>query len=856
GSAARRKAGEKALARIGKLAAVATRPEELSALARTAREIGHPELAARAYERVTALERDRHSVLAAGIAALDAYRAADRGDEALRLADLLVQRFPVERALLDRAEAIALAQGNAPLARRFGTLLIDAGATDAVSLGRQLDLELAAGDLAAALGVAERLAAASGDRRSQLTAANVAIWAGHPDTALRHLLSAARNGGIAEIGRALDLARALRNSAAVAELLTLRSRKAALSATQLAELAAALGSTEPPRTALAALHKYVASRPNDRTAWEGLAAAQEEGHDFAAALATRAEIDRRFGGSIEGAVREAKLQWALGRCSDALAALVRYADSATAANVEYWELLAEIAWHEEADETAIKAYSKLWQLGRIGGTGAERLLSLTRDAGRIDDVIRLGSTGWSRLRDPRLLLVGMDEAARAGRWHELQRMVDESEDAGATLAGISSYWLLRARLAEHTGAISDAVAAYGRAIQIDAKSTAARSGVIWLFTDRHDRPALSAALAQWAGDAPSDPGLWQAYAAGLEELGRENEALAFRQRELTIGDDPARTLAAYAPSRGAAALTLAQPNLLAGAEAAAESIGGVVLRKEGVFVRSEVEGTQLELRGTLSTFLSSDPLVEAPQSEKRVSARAAFPHLGGQTEVTAGVSLRRDRDVLQASVSRTQLLGTLGEARLETSLNEPADETVALRLHAVRTRVGGAVAISEGPFYQRLAFDWKAWSARDGSALGSGGATNVEVGWRFLRGEPELHVRVQGGWQRNTLTSGALPLALSTFAADRAAILPDHLALLGLGIGAARAVLGPLRLVGDVWVGSVFPPVRPAFRVQTGLAVAPFRNAELAFSAFAANDRWETGGNLGLNVSFLHRFGL
>jgi hypothetical protein len=219
------------------------------------------------------------------------------------------------------------------------------------------------------------------------------------------------------------------------------------------------------------------------------------------------------------------------------------------------------------------------------------------------------------------------------------------------------------------------------------------------------------------------------------------------------------------------------------------------------------------------------------------------------------VSLRRDRNVVQAGFSRMQILGKVGEARFETSINEPADETVALRLQAVRTRIGGAFAMSEGPFYQRVSFEWKSWSARDGAALATGGSTNVELGWWFRRGDPELHVRVQGGWQRNDLTS-TLPAALSAFAADRSAILPDKLALLGVGVGAARAALGPVRLVGDVWLGSVFPPVRPAFRVQTGIAITPFRNAELAVAAFAANDRWEAGGNLGLNVSLLHRFGL
>jgi hypothetical protein len=43
--------------------------------------------------------------------------------------------------------------------------------------------------------------------------------------------------------------------------------------------------------------------------------------------------------------------------------------------------------------------------------------------------------------------------------------------------------------------------------------------------------------------------------------------------------------------------------------------------------------------------------------------------------------------------------------------------------------------------------------------------------------------------------------------------------------------------------------------IQTAVAVAPFRNGELAMSAFAANDRFGVGGNLGLSLSLTHRVG-
>jgi len=47
---------------------------------------------------------------------------------------------------------------------------------------------------------------------------------------------------------------------------------------------------------------------------------------------------------------------------------------------------------------------------------------------------------------------------------------------------------------------------------------------------------------------------------------------------------------------------------------------------------------------------------------------------------------------------------------------------------------------------------------------------------------------------------------------------------------------------------------RSTLLIQTAVAVAPFRNGELAMSGFAANDRFCVGG-LGLSLSLTHRFG-
>jgi hypothetical protein len=516
----------------------------------------------------------------------------------------------------------------------------------------------------------------------------------------------------------------------------------------------------------------------------------------------------------------AKLRWAVGRPAEALTELHRWVDSATSRQVEYWEVLAEIAWQEEADGVALRAYRALWENGRIDVAGAERLLLLARAAGRSDDLIRFGRDGWSRMHQPRLLLLAMDQAAREDRWSELELMANEAARSGDAFAALPAYWMLRARLDERAGRIPDALAAYRHALAGDPKSAAARSGVIWLLAGAHQREPLAHYLAAWAADAPEDPELSRAYVAGLDEL---------------------RTPPAAS-------------RVVAGADVGAESLGNVVLGQQRAFVRSAIGAGELEVREGLVTILPNEAGLRVPGAETRLSARALIPGLAGRTEVSAGVSLRSDQNVLQAGVARTQSLPSLGEVRLEASFHEPADESLPLRAAAVRTRVGGAVAVSEGRAYQRVAYDWKSWSTRQGAALGTGRSAVLEIGWRTQ--SPDVVLRLQGGYQRNSLDRGAVPGNMAAFAADASAIIPDELGSLGVGAGIARLSLGPARLAADAWVGWAGPPFRPAFRVETGLAVTPFRNDELAISAFAANDRWAAGGNVGFNLSFTHRFGL
>ena len=88
-----------------------------------------------------------------------------------------------------------------------------------------------------------------------------------------------------------------------------------------------------------------------------------------------------------------------------------------------------------------------------------------------------------------------------------------------------------------------------------------------------------------------------------------------------------------------------------------------------------------------------------------------------------------------------------------------------------------------------------------------------------------------------------------------APLLPDELTTLGVGVSAARWKVGAARLLLDAWLGEMTPPSRLAYRLQSGIAIAPFTATELSLTGYVANDNWMIGrGELGMSVSLTYRF--
>ena len=266
----------------------------------------------------------------------------------------------------------------------------------------------------------------------------------------------------------------------------------------------------------------------------------------------------------------------------------------------------------------------------------------------------------------------------------------------------------------------------------------------------------------------------------------------------------------------------------------------------GATIRFSGGGTQLTW--------SDPPQPNSPTQQGDILARAIFQAFGGQNDIAVGGNFQTDSNLFMGSLSHDHGLGGTATGRVEGFLNQPADESAALRLLAVRSGVGGAVGGSIDAFYGRGAASWKSWSTRSGDLVGTGVLVSGEFGYRIPSTYPDLRLRLQGSAQWNQLASGIEQQGFSALGVGPTGILPAQLTMIGLGVNAARFDAGPLRLSGDLWVGGMGPPIRPAFRAQLGISASLYRDGEMSLIGFAGNDNWTTGGTYGLGLSLTHFF--
>lgn len=250
--------------------------------------------------------------------------------------------------------------------------------------------------------------------------------------------------------------------------------------------------------------------------------------------------------SPERLVRIARLQILSGELEPAHALLQRFRGQTGPHERQYWELLGELAWSLQRDDSAIEALRILVDNDYAEPADYDRLVVLLRERAPAD-AARLAQLGFERHRRAGLLLQAIEilwdqrQLAQLGRLYAGLRRADEA------LFGSSApyFYSLRSQYRRAKGDAPGARADLERAIAIAPEEPAPRITLLWLLVEMRSREALRAALLAASG-AARDPAYWPAMAAGWMSLDEPRRALPFFSRLAQRAPDDFLWLASYA----------------------------------------------------------------------------------------------------------------------------------------------------------------------------------------------------------------------------------------------------------------------------------------------------------------------
>jgi hypothetical protein len=245
-------------------------------------------------------------------------------------------------------------------------------------------------------------------------------------------------------------------------------------------------------------------------------------------------------------IRTATLQVLAGRYAEAHALLRRFRAAASPEAREYWDLLGDLAWMLQEDDSAIEAYRTLTARREIEAGDLERLVTLLRER-QPEEAVRLAQLGFERFHNEGLLLQALEilwekkDLAAMKKIYAALSAADERRFAQTPF-----FYTLRSQYRQATADIPGARADLERALAIAPGNADLRIAMLWLLIDAHDDAALRRTLAESAAAAANDHGAWAAQASGWIQLGEPRRALPWFARLVQAAPQDYLWLVAYA----------------------------------------------------------------------------------------------------------------------------------------------------------------------------------------------------------------------------------------------------------------------------------------------------------------------
>ena len=464
------------------------------------------------------------------LSAMQAWLAAGGAAEALKTARHVVGPNEDAPALLLLAADIAQQNGEDQQALAWLYRLRDQQPEDVALNERLLALELALGNLPAAMALAEPLNALPAPTpERQLLLARAFDWNGDGARALPHWFALAMASPDPENeARAFALSDALQVDANVVALVEAAAqRRPLLAAEANAYVRSGLRSVEPAQLT-ATLQSYLSRQPADRAAWIALAQVRQAAGEVAAALQAWQRVEQLAPLKASERLAIAENYWRSGQPEPALNSLLPLSSSPPAGQeVRYWQLLAELGWALERPNVARPAYQQV--LARYepdNKLAIDRLLQLAQQSGEVAVIERQALYGWSRLRAREYFVVLLDVAHRSQDFKRIDQLLAEAQQQENRFRKEPLYWQFRAERAMARDDSKAARQALEQLASLRANDPEVIEALLWLLLAEQPAPVaqINLLVERHANLAEADPVFAEVMAAAEQVLGRPAEA--------------------------------------------------------------------------------------------------------------------------------------------------------------------------------------------------------------------------------------------------------------------------------------------------------------------------------------------
>ena len=170
---------------------------------------------------------------------------------------------------------------------------------------------------------------------------------------------------------------------------------------------------------------------------------------------------------------------------------------------DYWDLLGDLAWRLQEDESATFAYRALSERKEADPGDFDRLVTLLRES-HPEEAARMAAFGFARFRTPGLLLSSLEilwerrDLPAMGRQYEALSAEDEK-----LFAQLPFFYSLRSQYRQARADLKGARADLERAMAIAPQNAELKTAYTWLLIDSKDTTALRKQLEDMArtGDA-------------------------------------------------------------------------------------------------------------------------------------------------------------------------------------------------------------------------------------------------------------------------------------------------------------------------------------------------------------------